>query len=200
MLSLEHLHAQAEASTEETAIHLRQQSEQQQALIEQLEQTLVDSELQAKDQLTEQTLESAALLQDARATAASETAQAEAANDTVTQLNSELAIERAARKRLEQNYLAERDNREAIQAAEREAARRHHAETARITAASQNDLLTLRAAMTTSHTNNIAELEAEVERLRALLKEYREKTPLGHQPHQIAARVDAALAPKGSDE
>ena len=45
-----------------------------------------------------------------------------------------------------------------------------------------------------------AELEAENDRLRALLKEYREKTPLGHQPHMIAARVDAALGPKETDE
>lgn len=39
----------------------------------------------------------------------------------------------------------------------------------------------------------IAELEAERDKLRALLARYRNETPLGHQPHMIAHEVDAAL-------
>ena len=38
-----------------------------------------------------------------------------------------------------------------------------------------------------------ATYRAEIERLRALLARYRDETPLGHQPHMIAAEVDAAL-------
>lgn len=36
-------------------------------------------------------------------------------------------------------------------------------------------------------------LRAENERLKSLLRRYRCETPLGHQPHMIAAEVDAAL-------
>lgn len=34
-----------------------------------------------------------------------------------------------------------------------------------------------------------------IRKLSALLRRYRDETPLGHQPHMIAAEVDAALAP-----
>jgi hypothetical protein len=45
-----------------------------------------------------------------------------------------------------------------------------------------------------------AELHAENERLKGLLREYRNGVPLGHQPHMIAHRVDAALHGKeGAD-
>lgn len=40
----------------------------------------------------------------------------------------------------------------------------------------------------------IGVVEAERDRLRALLRRYRTETPLGHQPHMIAHEVDAALA------
>jgi hypothetical protein len=35
--------------------------------------------------------------------------------------------------------------------------------------------------------------EEEARKLRGLLRRYRKETPLGHQPHMIAAEVDAAL-------
>lgn len=38
--------------------------------------------------------------------------------------------------------------------------------------------------------------ETEIANLRRLLRRYRDETPLGHQPHMIAAEVDAALAEK----
>ena len=40
----------------------------------------------------------------------------------------------------------------------------------------------------------IAELERENAELRQLLLRYRKETPLGHQPHMIAHRVDALLS------
>jgi hypothetical protein len=39
-----------------------------------------------------------------------------------------------------------------------------------------------------------AELVEQVQVLQKIVKEYREKTPLGHQPHMLASRADATLA------
>ena len=41
--------------------------------------------------------------------------------------------------------------------------------------------------------DNEAILE-RIDRMRSLLRTYREKTPLGHQPHMIAQEVDMVLA------
>ena len=40
----------------------------------------------------------------------------------------------------------------------------------------------------------IKKLQADLAAARALLRRYRNETPLGHQPHMIAQEVDAALA------
>ena len=42
----------------------------------------------------------------------------------------------------------------------------------------------------------LTQRQREIERLHALLARYRDETPLGHQPHMIAAEVDAALGRK----
>ncbi len=44
--------------------------------------------------------------------------------------------------------------------------------------------------------HHLRALQAEADRLRALLTRYRNETPLGHQPHMIAAEVDATLKEK----
>lgn len=52
----------------------------------------------------------------------------------------------------------------------------------------------------TEQAKRIAALEAENEKLRALLARYRNETPLGHQPHMIAHEVDEALREAGIGE
>lgn len=47
------------------------------------------------------------------------------------------------------------------------------------------------------HCSVLASAAADrIERLEALLRRYRTETPLDHQPHMIAAEVDAALEEK----
>ena len=43
--------------------------------------------------------------------------------------------------------------------------------------------------------DRVESLEKENAALRELLRRYRTETPLGHQPHMIAAKVDALLPP-----
>jgi hypothetical protein len=43
----------------------------------------------------------------------------------------------------------------------------------------------------------LRDLIAERDALVELLREYRDKTPLGHQPHMIAARADKLLSKAG---
>ena len=45
-----------------------------------------------------------------------------------------------------------------------------------------------------------ARLKAQRDALAALLKRYRNETPLGHQPHMIAREVDAVLATLEDDK
>ena len=48
--------------------------------------------------------------------------------------------------------------------------------------------------------SRIDDLIAERDALVELLREYRDKTPLGHQPHMIAARADKLLSKARGDQ
>lgn len=47
------------------------------------------------------------------------------------------------------------------------------------------------------HDTRCLEAADEIERLRNLVRRYRDETPLGHQPHMIAHKADAALGRDG---